>query len=333
MVCGMSSFNASELLRHGVSPSKVGVPANTQLAAIDFLCTRVPAIHREVWQQRFDAGDVLNAKGEHMAPSDSLLGESHLLYFRHVVDEPTLPFKVRIIFQDDHLLVADKPHFMPVTPGGQYVQQSLLVQLKQQLNLPELSPVHRIDRETAGLVVLSVRAQDRDAYQSLFRLRQVEKTYEAIAGAPETSPFKPQFPLIHRSRMVEDEKFFRMRELAADEIAQGESFNSETWIDCVERMNLRQSEIQSDTSPSKALARYVLKPLTGQRHQLRVHMNSLGLPLVSDQFYPVVKRAAYAPDDFSSPLQLLAKAIAFNDPLTGTTRQFESSSVLSPVVS
>ena len=184
MVCGMSSFNASELLRHGVSPSKVGVPANTQLSAIDFLCTRFPAIHREVWQQRFDAHSVLNAKGEHMAPSDSLLGESHLLYFRHVVDEPTLPFKAQIIFQDDHLVVADKPHFMPVTPGGQFVQQSLLVQLKQQLNLPELSPVHRIDRETAGLVVLSVRAQDRDAYQSLFRLRQVEKTYEAIAGAP-----------------------------------------------------------------------------------------------------------------------------------------------------
>jgi len=324
MVCGMSSFNASELLRHGVSPSKVGVPANTQQSAIDFLCTRFPAIHREVWQQRFDAHSVLNAKGEHMAPSDSLLGESHLLYFRHVVDEPTLPFKAQIIFQDDHLVVADKPHFMPVTPGGKFVQQSLLVQLKQQLNLPELSPVHRIDRETAGLVVLSVRAQDRNAYQSLFRLRQVEKTYEAIAGAPETSPLNPHFPLIHRSRMVEDDKFFRMRELAADEITRGEHFNSETWIDCVERMDRSKSEIQSNTSQPKALARYVLKPLTGQRHQLRVHMNTLGLPLVGDQFYPVIKRAADDLDDFSSPLQLLAKSIGFDDPITNTKRYFES---------
>jgi tRNA pseudouridine32 synthase/23S rRNA pseudouridine746 synthase len=300
------------------------VPANTQLAAIDFLCTRFPAIHREVWQQRFDAHSVLNTKGEHMAPTDSLLGESHLLYFRHVVDEPTLPFKAQIVFQDDHLVVADKPHFMPVTPGGQYVQQSLLVQLKQQLNLPELSPVHRIDRETAGLVVLSVRAQDRNAYQKLFRLRQVEKTYEAIAGAPETSPLNPQFPLVHRSRMVEDDKFFRMRELAADEITKGEPFNSETWIDCVERMDRSKLEIQSHTPPPKALARYVLKPLTGQRHQLRVHMNALGLPLVGDQFYPVIKRAADDLDEFSSPLQLLAKSIGFDDPITNTKRYFES---------
>ena len=324
MVCGMSSFNASELLRHGVSPSKVGVPANTQLSAIDFLCTRFPAIHREVWQQRFDAGDVLNAKGEHIAPSDSLLGKSHLLYFRHVVDEPTLPFKAQIIFQDDHLVVADKPHFMPVTPGGQYVQQSLLVQLKQQLNLPELSPVHRIDRETAGLVVLSVRAQDRDAYQSLFRLRQVEKTYEAIAGAPETSPFNPQFPLIHRSWMVEDDKFFKMRELAADEIEKSEPFNSETWIDCVERMASSNSNIQTHTAHPSALAKYVLKPLTGQRHQLRVHMNSLGLPLVGDQFYPIVKRVESESEDFKQPLQLLANTVAFIDPLTHIKRQFSS---------
>jgi tRNA pseudouridine32 synthase/23S rRNA pseudouridine746 synthase len=313
----MSSFNASELLRHGVSPSKVGVPANTQLSAIDFLCTRFPAIHREVWQQRFDAGDVLNAKGEHIAPSD-------LLYFRHVVDEPTLPFKAQIIFQDDHLVVADKPHFMPVTPGGQYVQQSLLVQLKQQLNLPELSPVHRIDRETAGLVVLSVRAQDRDAYQSLFRLRQVEKTYEAIAGAPETSPFNPQFPLIHRSWMVEDDKFFRMRELAADEIEKNEPFNSETWIDCVERMASSNSNIQTHTAHPSALAKYVLKPLTGQRHQLRVHMNSLGLSLVGDQFYPIVKRVESESEDFKQPLQLLANTVAFIDPLTRIKRQFSS---------
>ena len=324
MVCGMSSFNASELLRHGVSPSKVGVPANTQLSAIDFLCTRFPAIHREVWQQRFDAGDVLNAKGEHMAPSDSLLRESHLLYFRHVMDEPTLPFKAQIIFQDDHLVVADKPHFMPVTPGGQYVQQSLLVQLKQQLNLPELSPVHRIDRETAGLVVLSVRAQDRDAYQSLFRLRQVEKTYEAIAGSPETSPFNPQFPLIHRSWMVEDDKFFKMRELAADEIEKSEPFNSETWIDCVERMASSNSNIQTHTAHPSALAKYVLKPLTGQRHQLRVHMNSLGLPLVGDQFYPIVKRVESESEDFKQPLQLLAKEVAFVDPITKEMRKFRS---------
>lgn len=329
MVCGMSSSSASKpLLQNGVSPSKVGVPAHTQLSAIEFLCQRFPAIQSEVWQQRFDAGTVLNAMGQSMAPSQSVFGESHLLYFRHVADEPVLPFKAQIIYQDDCLVVADKPHFMPVTPGGQYVQQSLLVQLKQQLNLPELSPIHRIDRETAGLVVFSVRAQDRDAYQALFRLRQVEKTYEAIAGAPESSPLKLEFPLTHKSRMVEDAQFFRMRELGADEIQDGEPMNSETWIDCIERMDVSDSAMQTITASPTALARYVLKPVTGQRHQLRVHMNALGLPLMSDQFYPVVKRAADELDDFEAPLQLLAKTIAFNDPRTGTARTFESCRVL-----
>ncbi len=324
----MSSSNASKLLVNGVSASKVGVPPNTLLTAIDFLCARFPAIQREIWLQRFDAGRVLNAMGQPIAPAQGLLSESHLLYFREVSDEPTLPFRAQIIFQDDHLVVADKPHFMPVTPGGQYVQQSLLVQLKQQLNLPELSPIHRIDRETAGLVMFSVRAQDRDAYQALFRLRQVEKTYEAIAGVPESSPLRLEFPLTHKSMMVEDAQFFRMCELATDEIQEGEPFNSETWIDCVERLDGRDSAMQTITPSTPALARYVLKPITGQRHQLRVHMNALGLPFVGDQFYPEVKRAADELDDFSSPLQLLAKTIAFNDPLTGTARTFESCRVL-----
>ena len=324
MVCGMSSSNASNLLRHGVSPSTVGIPANTHLSAIEFLAQRFPAIPRTVWLERFDAGLVLNAKAERMAPTDNLAGESHLLYFRHVANEPTLPFKANIIFQDEYLVVADKPHFMPVTPGGQYVQQSLLVQLRQQLNLPELSPIHRIDRETAGLVMFSVRAQDRAAYQALFRLRQVEKTYEAIAGVPESSPLRIEFPLTHKSMMVEDAQFFRMRELADDEMQNGEPFNSETWMDCVERLDGRDSAMQTITPSTPALARYVLKPITGQRHQLRVHMNALGLPLVGDQFYPVVKRAADELDYFSSPLQLLAKTIAFNDPLTDTARTFES---------
>ena len=320
----MSSSSASKLLVNGVSASKVGVPANTQLTALDFLCARFPAIQREVWLKRFDEGRVLNAIGQRIGPAQRLLSESHLHYFREVTDEPTLPFKAQIIFQDAHLVVADKPHFMPVTPGGQYVQQSLLVQLKQQLNLPELSPIHRIDRETAGLVVFSVRAQDRDAYQSLFRLRQVEKTYEAIAGAPESSPLKLEFPLTHKSRMVEDVQFFRMRELDADEIQDGKTTNSETWIDCVDRLDGNASAMPTVTSSPPALARYVLKPITGQRHQLRVHMNALGLPLLGDQFYPVVKRAADSLDDFEAPLQLLAKTIAFHDPLTGVERRFES---------
>ena len=324
MVCGMSSSNAFKApTQNGVGPSTVGVPANTTLCAIDFLSQKFSAISVAEWQQRFAQGLILNATGLVLAPEDSLLRETHLHYYRSIHNEPELPFKASIIFQDDYLVVADKPHFMPVTPGGRYVQQSLLVQLKQQLNLPELSPLHRIDRATAGLVVFSVRAQDRNAYQELFRLRQIQKTYVAIAGAPETSPRHPRFPLIHRSMMIEDSQFFKMREVAENELHGTAEFNSETWIDCVERIS--HPNLPMNQAGPAALARYLLRPVTGQRHQLRVHMNALGLPLIGDQFYPEVLRGADQPDDFNSPLRLLAQAIEFKDPVNGASRHFASS--------
>ena len=303
----------------------MGIPANTSQLAIDFLTQKFSAIAREVWLQRFEAGEILNAAGRVMAPQDSLLWESHLHYYRSICNEPELPFKASVIFQDDYLVVADKPHFMPVTPSGRYVQQSLLVQLKQQLNLPELSPIHRIDRETAGLVVFSVRSQDRKAYQELFRLRQVKKTYEAIAGAPETSNLNPQFPLVHRSLMAQDTQFFRMRDVTPNEAQSPIEFNSETWIDCVERISTQVIAIQADETKDLPWARYLLKPVTGQRHQLRIHMNALGLPLLGDQFYPLVKLGADESDDFENPLQLLAKSIFFIDPISGFPRSFTSS--------
>ena len=324
MVCGMSSSNAFKPpTKNGVGPSTVGIPANTSLSAIEFLASKFKAISLVAWEQRFQDGGILNAEGRVMTPQDSLLSETHIHYYRSVRDEPELPFKANIIFQDAHLLVADKPHFMPVTPGGRYVQQSLLVQLKQQFNLPDLSPLHRIDRETAGLVLFSVRAQDRNAYQELFRLRQVEKTYEAIAGAPETSSLNLKFPLVRRSQMVEDSQFFRMREVAADELNGSERMNSETWIDCVEHLACNASSTQLP------LARYQLKPVTGQRHQLRVHMSALCLPLLNDQFYPKVSKGPGDAEDFNKPLQLLAKTIQFKDPVTGQDRIFESTRQLS----
>ena len=326
MVCGMSSSSAFKPpVINGVGPSTVGIPANTTLSAIDFLTSKFSAISQEEWQQRFQAREIMNALGRVMAPQDSLLKESHLHYYRSISNEPELPFKASVIFQDEYLVVADKPHFMPVTPVGRYVQQSLLVQLKQQLNLPELSPVHRIDRETAGLVVFSVRALDRNAYQELFRLRQVEKTYEAIAGTPETSTRHPKFPLVYRSMMLEDSQFFRMREVAANLIKNKGEFNSETWIDCVDQFVSNTVSTHQNGTQSTLLARYLLKPLTGQRHQLRVHMNSLGLPLINDQFYPQVLRHDNEQDDFNKPLQLLAQTITFKDPVTAASRSFRSS--------
>ena len=267
---------------------------------LDFLSARMPGIAREEWERRMATGRVLDDAGQPVPADAPFRAGQHLHYYRDVPGEPVIPFEETIIFQDDWLVVADKPHFLPVTPAGRYVQQSLLVRLKRRLGIQSLAPIHRIDRETAGLVLFAVQPATRDAYHALFRDRAVAKTYEALAPAPGAL----EFPRIHRSRVLDDENaFFRMVE------APGEP-NSETRIDVLEVRGTR--------------ARYRLQPLTGRRHQLRVNMNALGLPIVGDQLYPRVLRGPREPDDFRRPLQLLASAIGFNDPVTGGLRTFQS---------
>lgn len=271
---------------------------------LDYLAERLSAVDRAAWAERLARGEVLDDAGQPLPPDAPFQPGARIHYYRHLDDEPTIPFIEAVLFQDEHLLVADKPHFLPVTPGGRYVQQSLLVRLKRSTGIDTLSPIHRIDRETAGLVLFSVRAQDRNAYQALFRDRAVHKTYEAIA------PHRPSlsFPLARRSRIEEDsERFFRMLE------AEGEP-NSETRIE--------QTEVHG------TWARYTLSPVTGKRHQLRVHMNALGAPIAGDQFYPQVLRGPDDTEDFAEPLRLLARGIAFTDPVTGRDRHFESGRVL-----
>lgn len=293
--------------RHGVSASCVALPAGKAAPwrlLLDFLAERLSVVDRTAWAGRLARGEVLDDSGQPLPPDAPFRPGARIHYYRHLNDEPTIPFEETVLFQDDHLLVADKPHFLPVTPGGRYVQQSLLVRLKRRTGIDALSPIHRIDRETAGLVLFSLRAQDRNAYQALFRERAVHKTYEAIA------PHRPemQFPLTRRSRIEEDtERFFRMVE------AEGEP-NSETLIE--------QAEVRG------AWARYSLSPVTGKRHQLRVHMNALGAPIAGDQFYPQVLRGPDDDEDFAEPLRLLARGIAFTDPVTGMERRFDSGRVL-----
>jgi tRNA pseudouridine32 synthase/23S rRNA pseudouridine746 synthase len=264
---------------------------------LDFLAQRLPVVARSEWLHRMLAGDVVDERGEPVAPERPFEGGLRLYYYRSLPPEPALPFTEKVLYQDAHLVVADKPHFMPVTPSGRYLHNTLLVRLKRQLGLPELSPLHRIDRDTAGLVLLSVQQGTRGAYQALFRDRQITKHYEAIApwGADLI------FPREHTSRLEESPQFFRMQE------APGEP-NSHTAIEVLE--------------VAGGWARYGLSPTTGKRHQLRVHMAALGLPLRNDPFYPVVNDPPEG--DYSRPLQLLARSLEFVDPLTGAQRFFES---------
>jgi len=283
--------------RHGVSPSCVGLPAGQWPTVLDFLVARFPAIARTVWLQRMAAGEVVDEFGLAVTPDRPYRGHLRVYYYRALPDEPLVPFEAKVLFQDAHLVVADKPHFLPVTPSGHYLQETLLVRLKNQLGMDALSPIHRIDRETAGLVLFCVQPAERNAYQALFRDKAVNKHYEAIA------PWRAEvnLPLVRCSRIVEDEPFFRQREVPGPA-------NSETRVDVIEVRGAR--------------ALYALSPVTGKKHQLRVHMNALGLPIAGDRMYPPV--ANTPDDDFSQPLQLLAKGIAFTDPVTGQARRFES---------
>ena len=266
----------------------------------DFLVQRFPAVAREVWLARMAQGLVADEHGQPVTPERPYQAPLRVYYYRDqaaMAAEPEVPFEAQVLYQDAHLVVADKPHFLPVTPSGPYVQQTLLVRLKNQLGLPDLAPLHRIDRETAGLVMFSVQRSERDAYQTLFRERSLQKHYLAVA------PWRADLalPVTRLSRIEADQPFFRQRE------APGEP-NSETHIELL----ARQGEH----------GLYSLSPITGRKHQLRVHMNALGLPILGDRIYPPV--AVTPHDDFAKPLQLLAKALAFKDPLTGEPRRFES---------
>ena len=285
-------------MRDGVSASVVSVPHGAP-HLLDFLAQRMPGISRSEWAERLAQGLVLHEDGQAALPDQSCQPGQRLYYYRHLDDEPVLPFQAQVLFEDDHLLVVDKPHFMPVTPTGRYVQQSLLVQLKRQTGCADLVPLHRIDRETAGLVLFGKRLEERDPYHALFRDHQIHKTYHAVAAhAPHL-----QLPLVHTSRLVPGEPFFRTQEVPGP-------VNSETRIALLH------------TDGQRAL--YALEPISGKRHQLRVHMNALGIPIEGDQFYPTVLRGPDAPEDFSQPLQLLAQAVRFTDPINGQIREWRS---------
>lgn len=271
---------------------------------LDGLCARFPQIAREVWLDRFARGLVQDERGGALAADAPYRVGMELRYFREVPDEPRIPFDAQILFADAHLVVADKPHFLPVVPAGRFVRETLLHRLQVALGNAELVPLHRIDRETAGLVLFSANANTRSVYQALFRQRTVEKRYEAIA------PPLPSLPMPHlrSSHLCAGEPFFRMRETDAVP-------NSQTRIEVIER--------------GAQAWRYALQPVTGRKHQLRVHMAALGAPILNDSLYPQLRPRAAG--DFRQPLQLLARSLRFTDPIDGTARWFESRQALSAV--
>lgn len=294
---------------NGVGPSCVALPKGEWPTILDFLMHRFPAVAPAEWMRRMQRGEVCDALGTTIAPTQPYQAYRKIYYYRNLAHEPRIPFVETVLYQDDYLLVVDKPHFLPVTPSGRYLQETLLVRLKNRLGIDTLAPMHRLDRETAGVVVFTLQPSTRDRYQRLFRQKAVFKIYQAIA------PFRADLalPMVYRSRLTESASFMKMQETER----QG-PFNSETALAVLA------------VSGERAL--YQLQPTTGQKHQLRVHMAALGIPIENDRIYPCHYPEATPEQQcaqYRHPLQLLAKSLSFTDPITGQARHFSSQGKLS----
>ncbi|WP_425519284.1 pseudouridine synthase [Xanthomonas cannabis] len=279
----------------GIPASQFQLPPGPWSTVLEALCACFAGVDAATWRDRFARGRVLDAEGSALDASAPYRLGAEIQYFREVVDEQAIPFAETVVHADAHVVVACKPHLLPVVPAGAYVRETLLTRLVRRLDNPALVPLHRIDRDTAGLVLFSANPATRGIYQALFRERRIRKHYLAVAAPlPGLT-----FPYVHRSRLEPGEPFFRMREGVGEP-------NSETVIDVVAR--------GADTWT------YRLEPVTGRKHQLRVHMAALGAPILHDRFYPELEDQR--PDDPERPLQLFAHTLAFDDPITGEPRSF-----------
>lgn len=283
--------------RHGLDAARLRTPSEGHWATLrDHLVDRLPRVGARRIDAMFAELRFHGVDGP-LGRDAPFVPDSFVWFHRDLPDEIPVPFDVRVIHQDENLLVVDKPHFLSTIPRGSHVLETALVKLRRDLGLPQLSPAHRLDRMTAGVVMFVVDPARRGAYQTLFRDRRVFKEYEAIA------PYDPalELPRTVRSRIVKERGV-----IAAYEV-EGEP-NAQTEVELI--------------AHRAGLGRYRLVPTTGRTHQLRLHMHSLGVPILGDQIYPTLVEAP--PGDFTRPLQLLAKTLEFIDPLSGAPRRFVS---------
>ncbi|MCT4356628.1 pseudouridine synthase [Streptomyces sp. Je 1-79] len=286
--------------REGIDPARVRLPEDpgARWATVgDFLRARYGgAVGDARVAEMLRDGRFVGVEGPVRGDEPYAVG-LRLWFHRDFPAEERVPFELGIVHRDERIVVVDKPHFLATMPRGRHVTETALARLRRELGVPELQPAHRLDRLTAGLVLFVVRPGDRGAYQTLFRDRLVGKEYEAVAAYDEGVTL----PVTVRSRIVKERGVMAAREEPGEP-------NSESRIELVERRG--------------GLGRYRLLPATGRTHQLRVHMNSLGLPILHDPVYPVVREDG--PEDYTRPLQLLARTLEFTDPFTGTPMTFVS---------
>jgi len=287
-------------------PSVVTLPAAQAPypSLLEFLARTFPNIPRERWADRIRDGKVLDEQGRPVHAMTEYRPSRRLFYFREIDNEPVIPFAEHVLFQNNEILVACKPHFLPVIPGGRYVEECLLNRLRKRTGIADLAPIHRIDRQTAGIVVFSVNKKTRGVYHDLFMCGRAQKTYHALAALPQL-PRERLWAV--ENRIERGKPRFRMQVVPGDA-------NARSIIRLLDLNNGR--------------ARFRLHPVTGKTHQLRLHMSSLGFGIVNDQCYPELQPAQ--DDDFDRPLQLIATSVRFKDPVTGDRMEFVSKQELLP---
>lgn len=281
-------------VRDGLNPTRLRLPEDgAEPTVLAHLLARWPEDAARL-REKVATGQVLLDDATAVTAATPYRARTFVHLYRDPAPEVAVPFTVDVLHRDDDLVVVDKPHFLATTPRGVHVTETVLTRLRMELDLPELSPAHRLDRLTAGVLVLTARAAVRGPYQQLFDARAVTKTYEALA----THRPGLELPRTVRSRIVKDRGSLQAGEVPGEP-------NAETVVEAGDHPG-----------------HYRLRPRTGRTHQLRVHLAWLGIPVVGDPLYPVVREVAV--DDWSDPLQLLARSVAFRDPLSGAPREFTS---------
>jgi len=283
-------------------PSKLSLPQTNPgvSTVLEYLILKFQDIDPIVWKTRMAQGKVHWHDGTPIAIDSAFRPQQRVYYYREVENELTIPFDETIIFQDDHILVAHKPHFLAVTPGGKYINECLQNRLRAKTGISSLQALHRLDRVTAGLVMFSLNKETRPLYHNLFSTQHIRKTYQAIATInPDCEQVDHEW--IVKNRIERSQARFRML------IVDGEA-NSHSIIRCLQQHKNR--------------GLFDLKPVTGKTHQLRLHMQSLGWPILNDRYYPTLQ--ALSEDDYTQPLQLLAKKLEFVDPVSRQLRTFRS---------
>lgn len=290
----MNSYSKS------VIPSYVHLPAGGGFATIyEFILFRFPRIPESVWRERIELNKVHFEDGEPVCLLSPYQARRRIYYYREVIDEIKIPFEEEVLFENDDFLVADKPHFLPVHPAGKYVNETLITRLCTKYGYQELGNAHRIDRLTAGLVLCVKNRAKRGLYQQMFREGSVKKIYLAAGKLPaETGQTR-----WHVKARMEPRGPFRMQ------IVPGGPVNSESIIDLIECRD--------------GIGLFRLQPVTGKKHQLRVHLCEIGSGIINDPVYPDYSEAGFK-DDYHRPMQLLAHRLEFTDPVTGQQMEFES---------